>query len=380
MATKFLEPGGDADFAVNISTANGFWGAFANGTIATDFVHGTHVKSIRCAPGGFNRLFTPPGVAADAGTRVSFYLYLVALPSADAMILQASNAGSGTVIFKLMLTSVGVLKIIDPNTLIQKGTNGTTLSTGTWYRISVAYTFTSTTVNRVEQFVNGISSISITNASWTAIGTDNFGFGNNDGNSTLDVRNSDFYVDNSSSLTDPGDIWVTAKRPFSNGTTNGFTTQVGAGGSGYGTGHAPQVNERPLSTTNGWSMVGAGSAITEEYTIEGASVGDMDISGKTLVDWAAWVSSGATVGELASIITGGARSTYQCGTVTRLVTAYKGSTTYPAGGTDVGVLTTTALSTLSLFEAGVLIAFLGPPNSASVTSTPISNLLTLGVG
>ncbi|WP_323162301.1 hypothetical protein, partial [Pseudomonas fluorescens] len=80
-------------------------------------------------------------------------------------------------------------------------------------------------------------------------------------------------VDDSSALTDPGNIWVAAKRPNANGTTNGFTTQIGSGGSGYGSGHSPQVNERALSTTNGWSMVGAGAAVTEEYNIESKSTG-----------------------------------------------------------------------------------------------------------
>ncbi len=66
----------------------------------------------------------------------------------------------------------------------------------------------------------------------------------------------DIYVDNGSDLSDPGNVHVTAKRPGSNGLSNGFATQIGSGGSGFGSGHAPQVNERPLSNTNGWSSVG----------------------------------------------------------------------------------------------------------------------------
>ena len=47
MAVTFLEPGGDADFLVG--TTNGFWNG-AGGTVptvGTDFVHGSHKKSIK---------------------------------------------------------------------------------------------------------------------------------------------------------------------------------------------------------------------------------------------------------------------------------------------------------------------------------------------
>ena len=45
MATKFLEPGGDADFL--IGTTNGFWGTKSASILATDFVHGGHIKSLK---------------------------------------------------------------------------------------------------------------------------------------------------------------------------------------------------------------------------------------------------------------------------------------------------------------------------------------------
>ena len=178
----------------------------------------------------------------------------------------------------------------------------------------------------------------------------------------MDFRTSDHYVDNSSSLTDTGNIWVTAKRPVSNGTTNGFTTQIGSGGSSYGSGHSPQVNERPLSTTNGWSMVGAGSAVTEEYNIEAKNVGDIDLSKATIVDWLGWVSASSLAGETGNIILGGSSVAQAITSTATLYTAIKGSATYPAGtGTDIGFQTTTALTTVSLYECGVVVAYI--PNS-----------------
>ena len=359
MATKFLECGGDATFNVATTTAGGFW-ALVGGTptVATDFVHGAHIKSIKYRTANQDYVRSP-AVLQDSGSRISFYLYLNALPSTTSTFMNAANSGNTLNIFFFKMTSAGVLQLWDSNNAAQIGTNGSTLSTGIWYQISLAYTITSTTVNRFEQFVNGISSISITNATLQNTGTSNFQPGNIDSNATLDMRMSDIYVDNSSSLTDPGNIWVTAKRPNANGTTNGFSTQIGAGGSGYGTGHSPQVNERALSNTNGWSMIGAGSAVTEEYNIESKSTGDIDISTATIVDWLGWVDIKSLAGETVQIILNGANTAQAITSTETLYTAIKGSATYPAGtGADIGVITDTSLTTVNLYECGVVVAYI----------------------
>ena len=72
MAVTFLEPGGDADFLVGQST--GFWNQVFGSSIATDFVHGGHIKSIKHAGNQYVR--TAASVLADAGSRISFYLYI----------------------------------------------------------------------------------------------------------------------------------------------------------------------------------------------------------------------------------------------------------------------------------------------------------------
>lgn len=365
MATTFLEPGGDADFLVG--TTNGFWRVVNNApAIATDFVHGSHLKSIKYRPNIADTVATSVGSAPAAGGRISIYMYFVALPSATATLV--SNISGASNSFNIRMTSGGVLQLWNA-TSAQIGTNGATLSTGIWYRISLAYTLTSTTINRFELFVDAVSSISVTNATLGTISADNFSFGNRSGNSTLDMRTSDHYMDNSAALTDPGNIWVTAKRPNANGTTNGFTTQIGSGGSGYGTGHSPQVNERALSTTNGWSVIGAGSAVTEEYNVEGKAVGDIDISTATIVDWLGWVSIKALVSETINIILDGVNFSQAITSTITMFTKVKGSTTYPTGtGVDIGVQTDTSLTTVSLYECGVLIAYI--PSIAPPATTP----------
>lgn len=359
MATTFLEPGGDSTFAV--ATTNGFWpNGASSGGIKTDFVHGAHVKSIGS---GVSPCASPNGACADAGTRMSIYIYFAAIPSgAVASLFGAKTTGAVSNCYFLRMTSAGVLQLWN-GTSAQIGIDGPTLKTGFWYRISMAYTVSSTSVNRFEVFVNGVSAISVTNATLTTISSSVFSIGNTTSDAALSFRSSDHYIDNSNTLKDTGDIWVTAKRPNANGTNNDFSTQIGSGGSGYGTGHSPQVNERALSTTNGWSMIGAGSAVTEEYKIENMSTGDFDVSNATIVDYVAWVSASSLSSETASIVVAGATSNISLTSTITTFTKIKGSTTYPGGATAIGIITTTALTTVSLYECGIIVAFI--PNIAN---------------
>lgn len=372
MATKFLEPGGDADFA--IAGTNGFWpNQFGSATVATDFVHGGHIKSIKYVVNSTSYVGTGATIGlTNTGNRISIYIYINAMPTSTTSLfgIYANN----TVIASVKVTSAGTLQLWN-GTVAQIGSNGSTLSTGVWYRLCFAYTITSTTINELRLYKDGISDISVTNGTIGTTSPNVLRVGNINADATLDLRSSDHYVDDSSSLTDTGNIWVTAKRPFSNGTTNNFTTQVGSGGSGYGSGHSPQVNERPLSTTNGWSMVGAGSAVTEEYTIEGKSVGDIDISTATIVDYVGWVSAKSLAGETASIVVGGVSSNISLTSTNTLFTKVAGSATYPAGGTDIGIVTDTSLTTVTLNEAGIIVAYI--PSTAVATSPSIESDLII---
>ncbi len=375
MATTFLEPGGDATFNVALTSAGGLWGAlFTTPSIATDFVHGSHIKSISYRPGFGDAVETPVGVIADSGTRGSVFIYLNALPSSTTTIISYRNNGGNAIAVRL--TSGGVLQLWNA-AVAQVGSNGSTLSTGVWYRLCVAYTVTSTTINEIRLFKDGTIDISVTNGTFAGTGFDRLRIGNVSTNSTLDIRTSDLYVDNSSALTDTGQIWVTAKRPNANGTTNGFTTQIGSGGSGYGTGHSPQVNERALSTTNGWSIVGAGSAVTEEYNIENLATGDINLTGAVIIDYMGWVSAKTLSAETASIIVNNVTSNISLTTTITVFTKIAGSASYPAGtGTDIGIITTTALTTVSLYEAGIIVAYrpTGISTSSSVSSSPSSSV------
>ena len=352
----FMEPGGDATFFVNSPS---FWDtSVSNMAVASDFVHSFHKKSIISGTTSANQ--TLVGTTKDSGSRISLYIYFVTLPSATSAIFQLRNGGSNLTCVSVRVTSAGVLQLWNGVSTAQIGSNGTTVSTGQWYRISLSYVITSNVVNRFELSVNNSSTISVTNATITNISTSVLRVGNTDGNASLSYRMNDVYIDNSSALTDPGNIFITAKRPNSNGTTNDFSTQVGAGGSGYGSGHSPQVNERPLSTTNGWSMVGAGSAVTEEFNVEDKSTGDFTIQPyDTIVDYMGWVSANSLVGETAQIIVNGSASNISLTSALTIFTKIANSSVYPSGtGADIGIITATTLTTVTLNESGIIVAFI----------------------
>lgn len=362
MAVKFLEPGGDADFGTNLWTVES--GA---PSIVTDFVHAGHVKSIKYAPATIDVLVAKT-TTTDAAGRHHFWLYINALPSATATIGGIENFGV-TPVYKLRLSSAGVLILAkSDNTQIA---TGSTLSIGRWYELTLAHKITSATVNELRLFLASTLDITVTNTTLVDTGSNAFFFGNSSTNATLDMRTSDHYMDDSNALTYPGNIMVTAKRPVSNGTAVEFTTQIGAGGSGYGTGHAPQVNERALSATNGWSL-STTTRKTEEYSIEGQAVGDIDISSGTIVDYMGWIR--ASVNSTANspvhrIIVANVLTAKTMTTSAATYLQVAGSSTYPAGNTDIGMdgqFTTTPHLT-SLFECGIVVAYIPPPTTKTIT-------------
>lgn len=369
MATVFVDPGGDSTFDISL------WPATGGGTapvVATDFVHGGHIKSYKFAVNSGSYLIGTGG-ASDTGGRISVWIYLNALPTTTAPLFQIEKTGDGNVVAGIYVTSGGVLQILD-FIGTQQGSNGSALTTGVWNRLCFAWTITSSTVNQLRLFLNGSLNITSTNGTLNQTGSADIQLGNGNADLTLDMRASDYYVDNSTALSDPGNIWVTAKRPFTNGTTIGFTTQIGSGGSGYGSGHTPQVNERPRSDTNGWSVVAAGSAITEEYNVEGQSVGDINITGSTIVDYMGWLRSKALLSETGKIIINGVSTNISLTSTSTTFTKIAGSATYPAGtGTDIGEISATTATTVSLFDCGIAVAYI-PASTAQY----FPSLTTLG--
>ena len=365
-ATVWMFDGTDATEDLSFLTSTTITGA-ASITSATDQKH-TGPRSLKLSTGSpaGNAVAEFQSVLNDAGRRISGWFRFNSTPAAAGFFYRL-NTSSNTICTvaldtarKLLLTPAGVT-----------GVTGTTvLSVDTWYRISFCYTITSSTVWRFKVYINGTLELDLNSTgTLTRTVSARFDLGNGAGTGNNHDRwFDDIYMDDGSDYADPGDIRVTNKRPAANGTTNGFTTQIGSGGSGYGSGHAPQVNEQPLSVTNGWSMVGAGAAVTEEYNLEAASAGDVDISPFVLVDYMGWLFAKSSGSQTAQIKVGGSSSNISLTTTNTLFRKVAGAASYPAGGTDIGIITSTDLQTVSLYEGGVLFAYkMIAPGSGSIS-------------
>lgn len=355
MATTFMEPGTDAtqDFTMFAASSGAT-------TSATDQAY-TGPRSIKMStgnPAAGCGARTPSGSASPAGTRFSArYRWSAVTPSINVNLAMGQVSGAlNTIGMQLRTDSTIGLNIVG----VGQSSTGLVVKPDTWYRLSYAFTITSTTVWKVNLYVDGVLYLSVDSTGTLLNGSDVNGInivgGAGLGNDVFQWVD-DVYMDNVADYTDPGDIRVTAKRPFANGTTNGFTTQIGSGGSGYGSGHAPQVNEQPLSAANGWSMVGAGAAVTEDYSIEGMSAGDQSLVGMRIVDHMGWVYASSLASQTAQIKVSGATSNISLTSTNTSFQAVAGSSAYPLGGTDIGIVTATDLTTVSLYECGVMFAF-----------------------
>lgn len=350
MATQFLEAGSDQTSDLS------FW-IFSSGTVAsaTDQSY-TGPRSIKLTSTPTVDAVLLTGFAQDTGTRISFRFMFSALPAAKASIFATLNGAATLAQYILYLNTNGTLNSEPVGATAATGTK--VLAANTWYQISICYTITNTTTFRFVVYVSDFkdtdtSAGTLTNTA-SVLSEFLLGQGAGDRSAWFD----DFYFDNGATYAYPGDIRVTAKRPFANGTVNNFSTQIGAGGSGYGSGHSPQVNERPQSTTSGWSMIGAGSAVTEEYNIENRAQGDVDLSRVNIVDFMGWLYAKSALAETGQIVTDGISSAIALTSTNTTFVKIAGKVTYPATtGADIGITTDTTLTTVSLYEAGILIAY-----------------------
>ena len=379
--TEFMEAGSASTQDLSLWTGGSITGGAGTITSDAQSVLGSARSINSLCPNASNGLdqsyVVANGILADAGRRISVAIRLTAIPNSPLDIMGGANGN-----WYIGVDANGHLIILNQAfSVVATGTS--VISINTDYRITIVYTITGVGVNSFSLLLNGAAEASATNIN---AGTGDTGFGCGLNSSLSSVASNSvtcyyahIYVDNGTTgdvVPSGKQLHVTSKRPVSNGTTNGFTTQIGTGGSGYGTGHSPQVNERPLNTANGWSMVGAGSAVTEEYTIEGAGVGDINITGATIIDSMGWVYASALAAETADIIVKGVSSAISLTSTNTAFLAAAGSTVYPAGGTDVGIVTSTALTTVSLYECGVMVAYT-PAVASSPAPLPLRRTLSV---
>lgn len=202
------------------------------------------------------------------------------------------------------------------------------------------------------------------------------------------------YIDDGklgSLLTDPGDIRVTAKRPNANGSANDFTTQIGSGGSGYGSGHSPQVNERPRLDTNGWESPITAGKKTEGYAIESASQGDVDITGLTIRGFFGWVRAKLLAGTAPTntilvngvaypVTTTTTAALYTGNGVSLIAQNIMSGNLYPSATDTIGMEHTGTGAATDLYEAGIVIAYLASTSTTtnqSLTATAVTHTASM---
>jgi hypothetical protein len=334
------------------------------------------------AGNGFPYVVTPNGVVSDAGAAVSFWVrFSTIAPSVRTVFFGVEQAGDGNTVFGLALDTNGKIMLATQAGAFIPLDGITTLVANTWYRIAASYTITAIGNFTIKVYVNGVLDSTGTATSigpltygisscvlfgLTAIGTNFI-----TGPAAMTAWYDDLYIDNRSDLSDPGNISVTAKRPFSNGTTNSFATTGTP--SGYGSGHAPYVNGNyPVGsdTTTYVSITSAGFSYTEEYNLEGSTVGDVNLAGAALVGYGGWVFATSLTGETANILVNNAQSAISLTSTAALFSAFTASASYPNGtGTDIGIITSGTVTTVTLYAAGVLVAFI-PGVSTPVVPGP----------
>lgn len=382
----FADPGTEATFDTGTLYGNAAFTAGAGAlTSATDQpdIGIRALKAVVTTTAGVDaaNTSTADGILSDAGRRISFRLRLSALPPTHPTVIltcaQAfASTGNGTFVFGLNATGHIVIGN-EGGASSFLGTSVAALVTNTWtQRIAMAYVITDATHWTLKLYINGVLDTTLTQANGTLanLGSSvlSIGLGGGPGTAGFDGGTGamtawyrDIYVDDGTDLADPASnptnantLRLTAKRPNANGTATNFATQIGSGGSGYGSGHSPQVNERASSDANGWSATVVASAITEEYTVENVATGDVDLTGKVIDGVLGWIRASSTLTETDNIIVDG---TVTAITVTSTIkTFFKASATptvYPAGsGTDIGMQTNATAATASLYEAGIIVA------------------------
>lgn len=341
-AVLFMDAGSDATFDLSPWDVN-----TGGNTSSTDSVY-TGPRAIKMPSSG--ELGKYSSLSSTAG-RISLRFY----PSTSV------SSGGGPLVYLRDSSDVGQfivnvigsdksLKLSYRNGNSDDGSGGV-WTLDAWNRVSVAYTITSQTVNEVRVFLNGTLVISASNLNLTdfsAAPSRFLLFGASDIATYFD----DIYTDDSNSLTDTGDIRVTAKRPSANNVNN-FTTAVGANPSNRWT----NVNERPLSETNGWEDLILSDR--ENYGIEASSAGDVDLTGVTLVARGAWIWAKGTTGGLGTpaITDNGADTGITLTSAGKFFAVFTATSTYPSDVATIGILGAGTTDNTFLYEAGMMIAY-----------------------
>jgi hypothetical protein len=158
------------------------------------------------------------------------------------------------------------------------------------------------------------------------------------------------YIDDVDDLTDPGPIYMTAKLPAAVNVDDFDTT----GGTGA-------VNERPVNLSNYRQQAGV-SQVYQNYTLQAAEVGDVDISDETFIGYMGWAiaKKGSGTGSGVGLTVNGVTTGIDLTTSPALVKAAVLSEDYPSDAAGIGLRSIDGDADTFLYECGAIIAYQGP--------------------
>jgi hypothetical protein len=362
--TKWFEGCGDATQDLT------FW-TNQVGTVTADttqFVQsnngsGCSLKCDRTAANAASNIRTPTGVLADAGRAITVWWKPSALSSANDTIMRIVNSG-GSAILTVQFNTTGKIAV--------GGNSGTAVIVpGIWYRLTLSYTITSTTVNTFKLYINGTLDNTQTNLTLPGVGSDGLLLAAGTG-ATMGINLvcwfDHLYIDDRSDFSDPGDIRVTAKLPASNNVNN-YNTAIGNNPAN----RWQNVNERPLSITNGWEDTTGTSQVVENYGIQAKTAGDVDITPFVQISYMGWMwAKEGSVSGTPQLTVNGVDNAVTLTTSAALYRAITDSATYPNNAAGIGMKSGNTATGSFLYECGIQIAFLWtqtyPPYMVALTT------------
>lgn len=343
----FLEPGTDA-------TGDFSFFELTTGTVTSDTtVSKTGPRSIKFASGAgstFSEAYRT-GVLADAGRRVSFWFRIDTLPAASTIIFYLLQSNGATV-HRTNLETNGTVKNFPLGPTAVTGTK--VLAINTWYRISVDYIITNTTTFTFKIYIDGVLDSTVNSGTLTRTATDAIDcYMDSTVGANVNCWFDSVYVDAGTDQSDPGNVLVTAKKPAANNTNN-FNLAIGANPANRWT----NVNEVPLSETNGWEESILADT-QENYTLEAAGVGDVNISSATILGRTAWIWAKATTGGLGTpkIMDNGTETAIVLTSASKLFTVITTSASYPSNAAGIGARSTNNADPMFFYECGTIIAY-----------------------
>ncbi len=294
------------------------------------------------------------GVGADAGRRVTGWFRIASLPADQEVHLHIFQTTGSLPVLILNITTAGVLQLSNEETGGSvKNSSGAALVVDTWYRIALSYAIAATNNWDARVYVDGALFITASEADFNLSrvgGVDYVAFYTG-ALESVTAYVSPIVIDDGADLADPGDLRC-IHAPYAAENTNSFDTAIGAArdASDY-----TNVNERPLSETNGWQHAAA-SIVEESYIIEQTlSVLDVNLTGKTIVGRMAWIwAKGGT--STVQLINNGVDVPKTLTTVSALYTDITTSATYPTGA--FGMKSSGTADDTFFYEGGCLIVWL----------------------